>query len=364
MTPDRTPAWAAWSPQAVLVSQLQPDGSITETAVPAQVHPDWRYLVRLEHLDTGMLLLRTGDSRGTRLHAVSDDPGVAPLVPLPAAVAEFPPSRVLPFPDGTVAGIDPQRSRLLLSAGGRADARSFPPDLLVADLTRDAEGRWWICGGEEQARPSEFATWRAWAASEDDGRTWRRDGPTGGGLLGAWHSVWSGAAAAYRRIFVVNRFLVLAAETEAIDDQSTLIDVRDPRGRWHQIKLRHDVLRTVLPGDGDEVLLFSHHGMMVGVSSRAQWRRDLGPQLLQALRRQTGRPPDDLRVELLGARAGVAGTLLLVSLRIPRAGGLARFGEAIATMTAEGIHLLMRYDDPDRPEPVTVCWGTSETVCF
>lgn len=357
MTPDPIPTWAAWSPQAVLVSQLQPDGSTTQTAVPAQVHPDWRYLTRLERLDTGTLLLRTGDSRGTRLHAVGDGSDVTSFPSLPAAITGLPPSKVFPFPDGTVAGIDLQESRFLLSADGRIDVRSFPPDLLVADLTRDAEGRWWICGGEELTRPSTFATWRAWAVSEDDGRTWRRGEPTGGGLLGAWQSVWSGAVATYRKIFVVNRFLVLAAETEAMDDPSTLIDVRDPRGRWHQIKLRHDVLRAILPGNGDEALLFSHHGTMVGASSRTQRRRDLGPELLQAVRQQTGQLPADLRVELLDARASMAGSLLLVSLRIPQARRLARFGEAIVAMTAEGLRPLMLYDDPEGPEPVTVCWG-------
>ena len=351
------PAWAAWSEHGVHLSQRSGDERIDELVLERRVHPDWRYLVRLFPLRDGSIVVRSGDAGGTRLDLWAGADGVEHVAALPERIASLPPHRVRAFADGTVVGVSGEGSVLALWGPDRElRVRQAPAEFLVRDVARDGSGRVWICGSTPPDGPSALPSRHAWAVSEDDGATWAITREARGTLTVAWRSVLSGAVLEYRRIEVVDGFLVLAAA--AADDGTAFVYVRDPRRRWRSGAFRDDVFRAAVPADGGAIELVSHRGRAVRVESRGRWRKgSLLPPLRSAVREGAGALPGDARLEVLDAQAvGASGQILVASVRAPRGGRLARVGEAVVSRRGGEAGLVAFVPGDDAPEVVTASW--------
>jgi hypothetical protein len=351
---DTRRTWAAWSEDSIHVYRRREDGSVERQSLPRATKADLRYFVTLHRTDDGTLLLRSGDDGRTRLDTAADGAGLRPVEGLPERLASLPPYRVVPFRDGTLGGLRPDRAQLVLWTPGDAPVvRSLPEGFEVRDVDRDADGRLWACGSLPSQRLRSIGRRRALATSDDRGRSWQVHGTVHGGLKVALRSLLSGAETTYRTVDVVGDRVVLSAETEGYGDTSTFLFVRDADGEWRTGTLDDDVLRSVVPdGDGGTTVI-GHYGGSVSVPPSGRWRyRDLSPRV-DRLVRQEAAPPSDARYEVLDARPADDGArVVVVSVRVPEEGRLVRFGEAVAVLTDDGDRAVAFHGRED-PEIVT-----------
>lgn len=297
-------AWVTWSPDRVELHRSGPAGPRSDT-VPAQVASDWRYQVRLGRLDDGTLRLVTGDSGGVRMWATSER-GVQEVA-VPTELSRCSPGRVRMSSSGRLAGWSLDGATLTIQARDDETPRTVraPFDMVVADVTWSAGGDLWVCGSVAVGSTGVTRGWRAIACSSDGGVRWRRLQGPGGSLVAAWHRAWRGTVRSFDEVRVANGWVVLAAEP---DDSADIVhvDARDPRGRWHQLTLRGDVIRAVLPLERTSVAVATHRGQVWLLHTSRRIERTT-PTVLE------GRATDEaMRAEVIAADSRADSWLLVV----------------------------------------------------
>lgn len=352
---DTTRIWAAWTENAVRLYEQRAGGTVERRSLPRKTKANLRYFLKLYRLSDGTLLLRSSDDGRTRVDISDEGVRFQPVEGLSEHLASLPPYRVVPFTDGTLAGTCPDLSQLILwQPGSPAEMCDLPEGFRIRDVDRDDENRLWICGSRstQGLRSSEHR--RALAVSDDNGASWRVCDVVHGGLRVAWRSLLSGAEKTYSTVDAVDGRIVLGAETGDYSDTSTLLFVRDARGRWRSGVLDHDVLRAVLPAEDEELEVVSHYSQSVLIPSRGKWRyRSLVPRFRRLIREADVPLPSDVRYEILDARSAGDGTnVVVVSVRVPGEERLVRFGEAVATLTRDGDRLIA-FHGQDEAEIVT-----------
>jgi hypothetical protein len=356
-TPDQTPAyWVAWDTQALHLYLQQAGGAVHETTLPRAMPADYRYFLRLYHLDNGSRWLKSCARGKTVLEQVAAAGQVQPVRGWPGELGELPIYRIFPFPDGVVVGIRPDMQQLVLWRAGQAPRILRAPEgLLVSAVARDRKQRLLVAGAGTADALRTLGSRRAYASSADDGTTWRLEPPAPSGLRTAWFSLLSQAEAGYRTIDSVDNFLVLSAQTDNEEHPATVLYVRTPGGRWRSGVIKDDVLRTVLPAPRGQVQAFFHYGRIVTIGSDGSWHnQSLATRIAQVLQGES--LPPDLRYELLSAQVGIGGAqILTVSLRSIAEGRLKRFGEAVVAFTERGDRLLALHR-AEQPEIMAAGW--------
>lgn len=350
-----TRIWAAWAENAIRLYEQRADGTVERRSLPRKTKADLRYFLKFFRLNDRTLLLRSSDNRRTHVDVSDEGIQFQPVEGLPEQLASLPPYRVVPFMDGTLAGMRPDLSQLVLwQPGGSAEVCDLPEGFRIRDVDRDDENRVWICGSRPTQRLKSLEYRRALAVSDDNGASWRVRNVIHGGLKVAWQSLLSGAEMTYSTVDAVNGQIVLGAETGDYSDTSTFLFVRDARGRWRSGVLKHDVLRAVLPTEDEKLEVVSHYSQSVLIPTRGRWRyRSLVPRFRRLIQGADVRLPSDARYEILDAQsAGNGMDVMVVSVRVPGEERLVRFGEAVATLTRDGDRLIA-FHGQDEAEIVT-----------
>jgi hypothetical protein len=118
--------------------------------------------------------------------------------------------------------------------------------------------------------------------------------------------------------------------------------------------LKDDILRAVLPVQRGELEIISHYGQAVSITPRNRWRyKSLLPRIHSLMQGMDKLPPKDARYEILDAQAASSGKrILVVSVRVSWEKQLARFGEAVVTLSEQGDHLIT-FNNQDNAEIIT-----------
>ena len=355
--------WAAWTAEAVLVQRRSaPSGGagaadrVPEIERVARRTPaSLRYFVRLYRRATE-LLLRCGDGAGTSLDvAAAGGHFQAPAAPLPPEIASLAPYRVSPLGGDGIAALPDERRLLLWRPGGPVAGHALPSGFGARAVAEDEHQQIYVAGSVEGGRLRSASRRHAFAVSGDRGGSWQLDERAHGGLVTALRSLLQGAEGEYRTVTAAGDWLVLTAEAGELGEESTFVFVRDGRGRWSSELIAADVFRAAMSvGDG-AVQIVSHRANAIIVDQDGRARRsDLRSRIGQVLGGVESPPPADARFEILGADARDGAVALLVSIRVPSAAGLARYGEAIVLVGAGGDQVVHVQYAPD-PELVTVC---------
>jgi hypothetical protein len=340
----------AWSVSAILISYHHRGEAVEQIALPHMMKADLRYFLKLYRMKDGSLLLRSGDSHGTCLDVARGAKHFQPIEDWPEPLSACPPYRVVPLHDGTVAGISPNPPQLMLWQPMNAlRVYKLPEGFLLRDVEKDDHHRLWVCGTIPSQKLRSLNYRHALAMSNDDGISWQVQVVAPAGFKVAWQSVLSGAEATYRTICAVNDHLVLSAEAEDDDGMSTFLYVRDAQGKWQSGMLKNDILRAVLPAGHDELEIISHYGQAVSITARNKWRyQSLLPRIHHLIQGMDKRPPESARYEILDAQiAPVGKRIFVISIRVPEREQLARFGEAVVTLSELGDHLVAFHDQDD-----------------
>src|SRR3972149_9795270 len=358
-----TPIWAAWSANAISIYRQQQRGTVEQISLPRKMKADLRYFLKLYHLNDGSLLWRSGNSHGTCLDVGRGAERFQPIAGWPELLSACSPYQVIPFNDGTIAGIRSNLPQLILWQP-RASFRvcKLPEGFMIHDVDRDHQKRLWICGALPARKLKSLEYRRALAMSENDGVSWHVHDVVHGGFKLAWQSLLSGAEAAYRTINVVDDHVVLSAETDNYADTSTFLFVRNAQGRWQSGVLKSDILRAMLPARPGELEIISHYGQAVSITPRNKWRyQSLLPRIHSLMQGMDKRPPKDARNEILDAQAAPSGKrILVISVRVSEEKQLVRFGEAVVTLSEKGDHLIT-FHNQDNAEILTASyWSRSE----
>jgi hypothetical protein len=349
---------AAWSPSAILIYYQQEGGTVEQISLPHKMKADLRYFLKLYHLNNGTLLLRSGNSHGTCLDVAKGAERFQLIEGWPELFAGCPPYHIIPLKDGTIAGICSNLSQLILWLPGTPfRVCKLPQGFVIRDVDMDNHKRLWICGALPTQKLKSLKYRRALAMSDNDGISWQVYEVVHGGFKVAWQSLLSGAEAIYRTINVVNDHLVLSAETDNYDDTSTFLFVRDEQGRWRSCILKNDILRVVLPVKPGEIEIISHYGQTVLITPRSKWRyQSLLPRIHNLMQGMDKRPPKGARYEILDAHAAPCGNrILVISIRVPEKNQLARFGEAVVTLSEKGDYLVA-FHNQENAEIITASY--------
>lgn len=351
--------WAAWSEDALWVQGRDPEGRGTPERLSRRMLAEHRYFLRLYRSWDRRLWLRSGHGQETVLEVAAGG-GFQPLPGWPGELAALPPYRVVPLPDGTVAGLPEDVSRLLLwRPGAPPVSRALPDGFLARAVTRERHGRLWVAGSVPTARSASASRRHALAMSADEGRSWLVSEASHGQLLVSWFSYFLGAETEYRTVDAVGDQLVVTSEAGDVEHSSTLVFIRGgEHERWRGRVLRDDVFRAALGFEDGHVEVVSHSGRMLRLEQGHRWRpSDLTPRIRQALRGVEPALPSDARFEILSADASPPGErrLLVVSVRAPQR-GMARVGEAVIVLAADGDETCFFQGAPGR-ELITACFG-------
>jgi hypothetical protein len=351
---DGRPIWAAWSASAILIYHQQQGGTVEQVSLPREMKADLRYFLKLYRLNDGSLLLRSGDGHGTCLDVAREAGSFQPVEGWPESLSAYSPYQVIPLHDGTIAGISSDLTQLVLwQPGTPFRVCKLPDGFVIRDVERDDQRRFWVCGALPARKLKSLESRRALARSDDDGISWHVHEPIQGGLKVAWQSLLSGAEATYRTIDVANGHVVLSAETDDDDGTSTFLFFLDGQSGV----LKEDVLRAVLPGRRGGLEIISHYGQAVSIAPRKRWRyQSLLPRIHGLVQGMDKRPPKDVRYEILDAQAAPRGErILVVSIRVAEKNQLARFGEAVVTLSGQGDRLLA-FHSRDESEVITASY--------
>jgi hypothetical protein len=353
---------AAWSASSIVIDYQRYGGRFQRLSLSRKMKRDLRYFLKLYKLQDGSLLLRNGNGEESCLDLSQEEGSFQPIQDLPRSLARRQPYQIIPFEDGTIAGLTSNPPHLLLWQPGTSLRLRRPPEgFTLRDIDKDHRGRLWICGGVRSDQLNSAQYRRAVATSDDDGVSWQMHPVVHGGLRVAWWSLLSEAEANYRSIDVGRSHVVLSAETNDDADTSTFLFVRDAGGRWRSGVLNHDILRAVVPMRPGELEIVSHYGQVVSITSRKKWRyRSLLPRIRTLIQDIDEPPPKDARYEILDAQAVSDGKqILAISIRVPEHERLVRYGEAVVTLS-EGLGCLNLFHNRNEPEIITAsCMETS-----
>src|SRR5258705_9692549 len=344
--------WAAWSPTATLVYS---HGQV-ETAAQVLSHnidADWRFFSKFYRWDDETLLLRVGDRRGTSLFEAKRDEPFQPVKDWPDVLVSLPPNEIIPGRNGDVAGMGPSRHLTVWKRGQSSNVYTLPEGFTVTDLEWDRRNRLWICGAGPTDQLKSLKYRRAFAVSKDDG-SWSISEIVHGGFKVSWRSLLSGAEETYRKINLVNDYVVLSAETDDLENISTFLFVKDAHGKWESGTLDGDVLRAVLPAPNGGVEIISHYGQSVLIRPGEKWHhRSLVPRINKVIQGVNARTLHKTRYEILDAQVAFSGELVLVvSLRLPKENQLLRAGEAVVILGDETDRLITFHNE-EEPEIIT-----------
>jgi hypothetical protein len=349
---------AAWSASAILIYHHHLGGTVEQIALPRKMKANLRYFLKLYRLNDSSLLLRSGDSNETCLDVARGAKRFQPIEGWPQLLSACSPYQVIPLNDGAIAVSSSNPPQLILWQPGTAlRIYKLPEGFMIRDVDRDDQKRLWVCGALPSWKLKSLNYRRALAMSNDDGISWQVQEVVHGGFKVAWQSLFSGAEATYRTINVVNDHVVLSAETDNCDDTSTFLFVRDVQGRWRSGVLKNDILRAVLPVRRGELEIISHYGQTVSITSRNKWRyQSLLPRIHSLMQGMDKRPPKDARYEILDAQIAPGGKrILVISVRVSEEKRLARFGEAVVTLSEKGDHLIT-FHNQDNTEIITASY--------
>lgn len=349
------PTWAAWTEEAILIGQSGANGSPEIQFLPHRTPTSLRYWVRLfRRFDR--LLLRSCEGAVTHFDAADSAGGFYPILGWPEQLESLPIYRVVPLADGGFAGLPEEEHIFLWRVGQIVASRTLPPRFRARALDQDERGRLYVAGSIVTQRLRSMEHRHAFAVSSDDGLSWQIDEKDHSRLATAWHSVLSGGQVEYRTVTAADRHLVLSLETGELGEESTLVFVQDPRGRWTSEVFRHDVFRAaVAVGDG-AIEIVSHRGNGVLVQETGGRKRlYLVPRIARALASLEAPPPAGARYEILGVDASEGAMAVLVSIQAPAAQGFVRFGEAILAFGAN-VDRVVHLQRAPAPEIITVCF--------
>jgi hypothetical protein len=347
-------ACAAWSADEIVVYRRLRD-QFAEERLSRRTPSGLRYFVRL-FWRAGVLLLRTAEGEATVYDIAGKAGGFAPVRDWPEQLASLPIYRVIPLRDGSFAGLPEAENIVLLWREGQSlVVRALPPGFRACALDQDEHGWLYVAGSTVTARLRSTNRRHAFAVSADLGLSWDVDEAAHGGLATAWYSLLSGAEVENRSVTTAGQYLVLHAEAGEIGEESTLLYVRDPQGRWTSDVIRDDVFRAAVAVEGEAIAIFSHRGKVIVVGRTGRRHRlDLVPRLKASLTNLDVNVLTGARFEILAVDSGRADIVMLVSIHAPGVTGISRFGEAIFTDGIDVARMVHLQREPS-PEIVTTC---------
>lgn len=337
--------WATWSGGGLDIERVS-------GAEPVPVHridrvpADRRFTTRFVALAGGGFHVRVAAGSGTAMWRVTGGDGTANAhrVELPDRFARLPPWQVVPFSNGSVAGLDGAVTVVHEPDGGSTEI-AMPEGFAAQDVASDEEGRVWICGSVSQG-PGRAR--RAWAVRPAAG-AWELGTGSGGALRHGWRAALADATGEYHSLRRVGPWLVLHARGGEPDASSAFVWARHDGGRWRSAVLSDDSFRDAV-AVADGVAVFSHRGGVVRLAraGRPAWY-DLRPAVVQRLTEAGLAGAAGSRTEILGVAAS-SPVLLLAGLRL----GAERGGEAVVPWRPEGVGPAVAAQTPDRPEVVAL----------